>query len=90
MHAGGRCGDGSNCDASQVDVAVGVLPQPARATLVMVATVAGGALTTWRPYCMAGPKLVVPIFLAKAMELRNLLNLGSLFLTLRILLCTVA
>eukprot|EP00959_Pyramimonas_sp_CCMP1952_P304038 6362868-Pyramimonas_sp.AAC.1 len=67
MHSGCKCGDGSSCDANHVDVAEGVLPHPTRATLVMVATVAGGALTTWRPYCMAGPKLGVPLLFAKAM-----------------------
>eukprot|EP00959_Pyramimonas_sp_CCMP1952_P160644 3359586-Pyramimonas_sp.AAC.1 len=67
MHSGWRCGDGSSCDANHVDVAAGVFPQPTRVTLVIVATVAGGALTTWRPCCIAGPRLGVPIFFAKAM-----------------------
>ena len=67
---------------------LGFPPHPALATFVMAAIVEGGALTTCSPYCIAGPKLGLPTFFAIRMVCRKRLNLGSLFMTFLILLCT--
>eukprot|EP00959_Pyramimonas_sp_CCMP1952_P031199 654003-Pyramimonas_sp.AAC.1 len=63
-HSGSCCGDSSSCDANHVDVAGGVLANPVLVIIIMLATVAGGALATCSPHCIAGPKLGVPTFCA--------------------------